>query len=67
MQYMDGMMKSRNIGLVRQDALCASGFDGWLSPVEKMVGCIVYPKGTKAFIAQTLPWDGALGGRIDSS
>ena len=66
MQYMDGMMRCRDIGVVSQDVWCASGFDGWWSPIEKMVGCIDYPNGTKAFIAQTLPWDGAVGGRVDT-
>ena len=34
--------------------------------MEKLIGCINYPNGTRAFIAQTLPWDGAVGGRIDT-
>ena len=66
MQYMTGMMRNRSIGLVNREALCEGGFDGWWSPVEKLIGCINYPDGSRAFIAQTLPWDGAVGGRVDT-
>ena len=31
-----------------------------------MVGWTDYPNGTKAFIAQTLPRDGAVGRRVDT-
>ena len=34
--------------------------------MEKLIGCIDYPNGQHAFIAHTLPWDGALGGRVDT-
>ena len=66
MQYMEGMMRNRSIGLVNREVLCEGGFDGWWSPVEKLIGGINYPTGTRAFIAQTLPWDGAVGGRVDT-
>ena len=66
MQYMEGMMRNRSIGLVNREVLCEGGFDGWWSPVEKLIGCINYPNGTRAVIAQTLPWDGAVGGRVDT-
>ena len=66
MPYMDGMMRNRSIGLVNREVLCEGGFDGWWSPVEKLIGCINYPNGTRAFIAQTLPWGGAVGGRVDT-
>ena len=64
MQYMEGMMRNRKIGLVDREALCEGGFDGWWSPVDKLIGCIDYPNGTRAFIAQNLPWDGAVGGEL---
>ena len=50
-----------------RDSLCDRGFPGWWSPVKKMSGCVDYPDGTNAFIAQTPPWDGAVGGRIDTN
>ena len=43
MPYMDGMMRNRSIGLVNREVLCEGGFDGWWSPVEKLIGCSTPP------------------------
>ena len=41
------------------------GFEGWWSPVERLVGIIEFNHKT-FFLAQSLPWDGAAGGRLDT-
>ena len=42
------------------------GFEGWWNPVEKVLGQIDFGGGRCVFIAHTLPWDGAPGGRADT-
>ena len=66
MRFFGGMMRSDSIHLVTHDDLQTSGFDGWWNPVEKLIGCIEWDDGRSTFIAHTLPWDGAAGGRLDT-
>ena len=62
-----GMMRSQVIARVTHEELLGSAFDGWWNPVEKLIGCVEWGPGKVTFIAQTLPWDGAMGGRLDTS
>ena len=59
-------MRSQTIHQVTHEDLRASGFDGWWNPVEKLIGCVEWGQAKVTFIAQTLPWDGAMGGRLDT-
>ena len=61
-----GMMRSQAIDQVTHEDLQVSGFDGWWNPVEELIGCVEWSLGKVTFIAQTLPWDGAMGGRLDT-
>ena len=60
------MMRSQAIDQVTYEDLLVSGFDGCWNPVEKPIGCVEWGLGKVTFIAQTLPWDGAMGGRLDT-
>ena len=66
MKFSWGMMRSESLHQVTHVDLQTSGFGGWWNPVEKLIGCIEWGKGKSTFIAQTLPWDGAAGGRLDT-
>ena len=66
MNYMVGMVRSPNIAQVTPEALNNEGFEGGWNPVERMLGRIDFGGGRCVFIAHTLPWDGAPGGRADT-
>ena len=60
-----GMMRCRSIAHVTPDIRHDGGFDGWWSPVDNLPGCIEGGGGQNVLRVQTLPWDGATGGRFD--
>ena len=37
-----------------------------MGTAERLIGCVEWGLGKVTFIAQTLPWDGAMGGRLDT-
>ena len=41
------------------------GFQGWWNPVDRMLGCLEFDS-QNVILANTVPWDGSVGGRIDA-
>ena len=61
---LNGMIRYPYIPLVTTAPLEAKGFDGWWSLVDRSIGCLRCG-GHTIHLANTVPWDGAIGGRID--
>ena len=59
------MMRSQHIGSVSKNVIEEEGFEGWWSPVERVLGCLQWDT-HDIFLVNTIPWDWAPGGRVDN-
>ena len=63
--FKTGTMRSQHISEVSKEKIEAEGFKGWWSPVERVFGCFQWGA-HDIFLVNTIPWDGAPGGRVDN-
>ena len=57
------MFVSKQVHVVTPETLCQSGFSGWWSPADRGFATADVARTIVRFV-QTLPWDGAEGGRL---
>ena len=65
MHYMGRVLRSPTIPLVTIDDLNEGGYTKWWSPVDRLLGTFETSYGN-IHLVNTLPWDGAPNGRVDS-
>ena len=65
MHYMGRVLRSPTIPLVTIDDLNEGGYTKWWSPVDRLLGTFETSYGN-IHLVNTMPWDGAPNGRVDS-
>ena len=65
MSIVSKMCRAVNIAEVTPNRVEGEGFQGWWNPVDRMLGCLEFA-GQSVVLANTVPWDGSVGGRVDA-